>query len=92
MGFMFATCDVDRAFAFINKTYPDRVDFTTEDLPLLADLIQKDVLRVQDPDFHKPAQIVLGKQADMDRDKDAIDAAIGQLMSALGITGTVPAR
>lgn len=55
----FATCDLNRAVEFIQKNYPSK-EVTKEKFPLLAHLIQKDILRVQDPDFHKPCQIIAG--------------------------------
>lgn len=45
---------------FLQKMYPSR---TIDDarIPKLIALINQDVLRIQDPDFHQPCQIVAGK-------------------------------
>lgn len=60
MDIVFATCLPQMALEFINKMYPNRKDLIKEDIPLLYGLISKDVLRVQDPDFHQPCQIIAG--------------------------------
>lgn len=56
----FATCEVGRAVEFIQKMYPSKV-VTKDKFPLVAYLIERDILRVQDPDFHQPCQIIAGK-------------------------------
>jgi len=58
MSIVFATCNLNMAIGFIDKMYPDRADITASDIQLLSKLIKEDVLRVQDPDFHRPCQIV----------------------------------
>ena len=57
--FSFATCDKERAFHFIRKMYPDR-NLTREYLFPLLKLVEKDIIRVQDPDFHQPCRIIEG--------------------------------
>lgn len=81
MGIVFATCDTQRALGFINKMYPDHKDLTKKDIPLLYSLISRDILRVQDPDFHQPCQIIGGNKY---KDEDAeIKTAIAELMAKL---------
>lgn len=59
MAFQFATCDPSMALRFLRQIYPGKeVSETT--IPKLMNLVKQDVLRIQDPDFHKPAQVVAG--------------------------------
>lgn len=53
MKLHFATCERHRALAFIQRVYPDREITDTDDSagPLL-DLVERDVVRVQDPSMH----------------------------------------
>lgn len=78
MGFMFATCDKKRALGFINSMYPELDIIVEDDIPLLMDLIGRDILRVQDPDFHKPSQIVSGNNYSAEYDAE-IQEAIEEL-------------
>jgi hypothetical protein len=82
MGFCFATCECPRALGFINKMYPNHKDLVKEDIPLLYELIQQDVLRVQDPDFHQPCQIIAGNKYSKEYDQQ-IQGAIKELQSKL---------
>jgi hypothetical protein len=74
MSFVFATCEPIRALAFINKMYPRYDDLTKDDVPLLYSLISKDILRVQDPDFHQPCQIIEGNKYSKEFDEEISDA------------------
>jgi len=60
-GFMFATCYRHMALRFLKQVYPN---YVVEDAPEsagpLLDLVEKDIVRVQDPSYHRPAQIVPG--------------------------------
>lgn len=49
----FATCERQRALAFIQQVYPAKKIVDTPDCagPLL-DLVEKDIVRVQDPAMH----------------------------------------
>jgi hypothetical protein len=50
MHIEFATCDRRRALEFIRKVYPSReVTDTPESAGPLLDLVEKDVMRIQDP-------------------------------------------
>lgn len=76
--FTFATCEVNQGMTFINKMYPSKVDLTRSDIPLLCDLLHRDILRVQDPDFHQPCQIIAGTNY-QESHTDEINDAINQL-------------
>lgn len=74
MCFQFASCQWEPyAKSFLQKMYPSKT-IEEEKIPLLVDLIKRDVLRVQDPDMHQPCQIVAGKR--YDSGKGEVDAAI----------------
>src|SRR5690606_4780882 len=60
LALQFATCEVGRAISFINKSYKSSAELKPEDVPLLCDLLRRDILRVLDPTFHGVAAIVLG--------------------------------
>ena len=82
MGFVFATCNPERALYFINKMYPEQRDLVKEDISLLYDLIKKDVLRVQDPNFHQPCSIIAGENYKEDYDNkisEAIDEFVKKI-------------
>ena len=83
MVLQFATCEVGRAINFINNAYKPSAELNPEDVPLLCDLLRRDIVRVQDPTFHRLAAIVLGPQGNMERDRAEIDAAVEQLKTAL---------
>jgi hypothetical protein len=77
MSFSFATCEVPRAVQFIQKMYPSK-EVTAEKMPLLLDLIRQDILRVQDPDFHRPCQIIAGNNYDNAKHGAAVNAALSE--------------
>ena len=83
-GIVFATCEIDRALSFINKIYSNHEDLTEDDVPHLAALINKDIIRVQDPDFHSPCQIIAGKQYNKRFDASIIQA-LEQFQEALAM-------
>ena len=60
----------------IQKMYPDKT-IKDELIPILIDLINRDVLRVQDPAFHQPYQIITGNNYTEFHD-DEINMAIKQ--------------
>jgi hypothetical protein len=60
MPFQFATCDRNSALAFLRKLYPSAALADEGPTKELLDLVQADEVRVQDPDFHRPAEIVPG--------------------------------
>lgn len=74
-AFMFATCDRRMALGFLQKQYPLRVvEDTPESAGPILDLIAADIIRVQDPDFHQPCQIVPGKAYDESRASEILSA------------------
>lgn len=70
MNLQFATCVPETALEFINKMYPNNEDLTKDEIPELIDLIKRDILRVQDPNFHQPCQIVAGKKYQSSDDEE----------------------
>jgi hypothetical protein len=53
MNLVFATCERRRALGFLRKLYPGcAVDDTPGSAGPLLDLVEADVLRISDPDFH----------------------------------------
>lgn len=57
----FATCDWGRALVFLKRLYPSK-NIDENKIPKLKKLVQDDILRIEDPDFHKPAKITEGKK------------------------------
>lgn len=57
----FATCDWNRAIEFLKALYPSK-NIDENKIPKLKKLVESDVLRIEDPDFHKPAKITEGKK------------------------------
>ena len=78
MGFYFASCQPNMALGFIRKMYPSK-KISWDDMPLLKVLIGEDILRVQDPDFHQPCQIIAGNKYQPER-KQEVDAAVQEFM------------
>jgi hypothetical protein len=63
--FQFATCDRNLALRFLRQSYPTRiVEDTEESAKKVLDLVEKDIMRVQDPDCHKPSQMIAGTNWD----------------------------
>lgn len=74
-SFMFATCDRRMALDFLKKQYPLRiVEDTPDSAGPILDLVAADLIRVQDPDFHQPCQIVAGKAYDEDLASEILQA------------------
>lgn len=49
----FATCERRRALEFLKKFYPSRViEDTPESAGPVLDLVEQDLFRIPDPDFH----------------------------------------
>jgi hypothetical protein len=67
-AFQFATCDRRFALEFLQSEYPNRViEDTADSIAPLLDLIAADLIRVQDPKYHQPCQIVPGNKWDETR-------------------------
>lgn len=63
--FMFATSMRDMALGFIRYENPGKeIEDTPESAGPLLDLVQADVIRIQDPKFHQPCQVVPGMKWD----------------------------
>ena len=84
MGFQFATCERSRALGFLQKVYPSRTIADTDDSagPLL-DLVEKDVVRIQDPMMHgNRIQVVPGTKWVEDKEtRDTITGVCAKLHS-----------
>jgi hypothetical protein len=79
VNIMFATCAPNSALAFIRQMYPNqKVEW--EMMPLLEELIKQDILRVQDPNFHQPCQIVPGNNYRKEHDGQ-IQEAINEFVA-----------
>lgn len=64
---VFASCQCNpSAKSFIEKMYPSQ-KIEDEKIPKLIKLINEDVLRVQDPAFHQPCQIIAGSKYTNDK-------------------------
>lgn len=77
MSFQFASCQWEPyARAFLQKLYPSK---TIDDskIPKLIALIKEDVLRIQDPAFHQPCQIIEGTNF-AESDKARVAEAIAE--------------
>ncbi|MBN8492368.1 MAG: hypothetical protein J0M00_13190 [Burkholderiales bacterium] len=82
-AFQFATCDRQFALSFLRQSYPSRVvEDTVENVGPLLDLIASDLIRVQDPNFHQPCQIVPGKRWAADRETEVV-ALCGSILNNL---------
>lgn len=59
MKIHFATCNREVALEFLQKLYPStKVEDTPEDAGPLLDLVEKDIVRIQDPNYHNPAKVI----------------------------------
>lgn len=80
-GFMFATCDRRFALGFLRHEYPTRdLQDTPESIGPLLDLVSEDLIRVQDPAYHQPCQIVQGQQYDSSRHAEIMETINRTLM------------
>lgn len=55
MLIQFATCERDRALGFLKKFYPSREIKDEGTTKAVLDLVEADVFRIPDPDFHAGA-------------------------------------
>lgn len=69
----FATCEWNRAVEFLQKIYPTKTIDENKILKLKK-LVEEDILRIEDPDLHKPAKITAGKNYDSCFSTDVNDA------------------
>jgi len=53
MNIQFATCNRVIALGYLQKLYPDRsITDTPESAKPLLDIVEKDIIRIPDPDMH----------------------------------------
>lgn len=70
---MFATCDRRMALGFLQQAYPTCViEDSADSAGPLLDLVEADVIRVQDPNFHQPTEIVPAKNWDASRHDERV--------------------
>lgn len=81
MSFSFATCDKKRALEFMKSLYPSQ-EVTEVKIGKLLSLVEKDVLRIQDPMMHSKAQVIQGTKY-TESMKPLVDEAIDQLKAEL---------
>lgn len=75
----FASCQWNPyAKSFLQKMYPSK-PVNDDEIPKLIDLINKDVLRIQDPEYHKPCQIIAGNKYQGEEHDSLIAEAIAEL-------------
>ncbi len=72
----FATCHRRRALSFLEQAYPGVSLHDQGPTARLLDLVEADVIRVQDPVYHMPSQIIPGANWIESRREEA--AAIAQ--------------
>ncbi|MFW6173692.1 MAG: hypothetical protein ACOC5T_08105, partial [Elusimicrobiota bacterium] len=68
---MFASCQKNMVIDFIRHFYPT---FQESDSPKMMSLIDKDILRVTDPNMHGQAELVHGKKYDSKFDGEINEA------------------
>ena len=78
MNIEFATSERQTAFGYIQKVYPTKT-ITEDQCSKLLDLVNRDILRIQDPMMYGNRIGVIQGAAYKAGDKPEIDAAIQQL-------------
>ena len=79
MNIEFATCVRVTAFGYLQKVYP-KMNVTEEMVSKLLDLVQKDIVRVQDPYMYgNRIGIVAGNNYNKEKHTSLINEAISQL-------------
>jgi len=53
----FETCERKRALGFLQKFYPSRNLEDSEKIKALLDLVERDIIRIPDPDMHPGGQV-----------------------------------
>lgn len=85
-GFYFATCERPRALRFLQDLYPSSTVEDSGATSTLLDLVGADIVRVQDPAMHSPAQIVPGTNWDESR-RNEITAIASAFHEAAMVNG-----
>lgn len=57
MKVRFATCERLRALGYLRKFYPSQSLEDAGGVAALLDLVEKDIIRIPDPDFHPGGQV-----------------------------------
>ncbi len=57
MKVRFATCERKRALEYLRKFYPNRTLEDTSGVKALLDLVEADIIRIPDPEFHPGGQV-----------------------------------
>lgn len=70
MGFSFATCEKNMAMRHLRLAYPNHI-ITEESVKDIMPWIIKDIVRIQDPEFHQPCQVIAGKNWSEDKETRA---------------------
>lgn len=84
MSFYFATCERNRALAFMQAVEPGAgLTDTPESAGLVLDLVERDVLRVQDPLMHGKQIAVIAGTNYTDAHDAEIQPAVKVLLSAV---------
>lgn len=89
MYIQFATCERKRALSFLQTAAPnDGITDTPESAGPLLDLVEKDVLRVQDPMMHgNKIAVVAGNKYDDSHEKNVQEVA-AQFMRTIKVART----
>ena len=84
MILQFATCERARALDFIRRVYPTRtVDDSPECAGPVLDLVERDIVRIQDPLMYGPTiQVVPGVHWD-ESNRDAVASVCKRFVSSL---------
>jgi len=59
----FATCNVNRGLKYLSE-YFSWWNINKKDVPTLVEMMEKDVIRVTDPDFHQDLHLLEGSNYD----------------------------
>jgi len=76
MNIQFATCERKRALEYLQKVYPgEKIEDTPESAGKLLDLVEKDIVRIQDPYMYGDRiGVIPGKKWDEKYRRDVIKA------------------
>lgn len=77
MSFAFATCDRKRALDFLQRSFPDKGLSDEGAVKDVLDLVEADIIRVGDPDFHGRGRIY--PQASYEENADKCLKAMNRL-------------
>lgn len=78
MNIEFATCNSNTAFGYLQKVHPSK-EITKEMVSKLLGLVEKDIVRVQDPLMYGNRIAVVSGQKYKSEDKPLVEEAIEQM-------------